>query len=100
MSETPRVGQTCIKYVGSDRYAGKIVKIEGGGDIIHIKKDGHDDSFGTIRCKKNRKSGGYGEQTMDKGTGKWKYKHIAKYRGFSTWMPIEGESFTRLDPGF
>lgn len=96
MAETPRIGQTCVYYIGGDRYAGKIVQIE--GDIIYIRKNGLDESYGEIRCKKNRKCAGYGEQTCV--TGKWQYRHTAKYRGYSTWIPIEGECSTRLDPGF
>ena len=96
MSKLPRVGQTCIYRIGGDQYAGKIVTVE--GDIIYIQRDGHEEIRGLTRCKKNRKGTGYGQQEYM--GGKWVYKHVAKYRGLSTWYPIEGEASTYLDPGF
>lgn len=91
--ETPRVGQYCTMYVGSDKYAAQIVSVE--KDIIWVQQEGR--SY-KERCKKNRSGYGYGEQVQDKATGKWKYRSIAKYR--NSWYPIEGVAYTRLDPGF
>lgn len=88
-----RVGQHAQLYCGSDKYAGVITKIE--GNVIWI---GRGDSV--IRCKKNPKAGGYGEQELNVKTGKWVYRYTSKYRYLSTWYPIDGIASTYLDPGF
>lgn len=93
MEEQPRVGQYCIHRIGGDRYAGIIVAVE--KDLIFVRQEGHGE---ITRCKKNRTSGGYGEQKQV--NGRWVYSHAAKYRHLATWHPVEGVASTYLDPSF
>ncbi len=92
----PRIGQSAIKWVGSDQYAATISQIGPEKGIIYLTQY----SPSGIRAKKNMKGNGYGEQTLDKATGKWKYEHSSKYRGLSTWYPVEGQAETILSRNF
>lgn len=91
-----RVGQRAIKWVGSDQYAATISQIGPEKGIIYLTQYNPSDT----RAKKNMKGNGYGEQTLDKVTGKWKYDHSSKYRGLSTWYPVEGQAETVLSREF